>query len=123
MAKAGGARMILQKNFTPVELAKQMQKLGWSRRARPRRRARQGVGRPDATKHLADLSKRWAAIRRRAGRASSTALSPCRRCYAELPARPGSGLCNGRPMKGVGTDIARSTSSAIAASACRASPR
>jgi UDP-N-acetylglucosamine--N-acetylmuramyl-(pentapeptide) pyrophosphoryl-undecaprenol N-acetylglucosamine transferase len=28
MAKAGGARMILQKKFTAVELAKQMQKLG-----------------------------------------------------------------------------------------------
>ena len=27
MAKAGGARMISQKNFTPMELAKQMQKV------------------------------------------------------------------------------------------------
>ena len=50
MAKAGGARMIPQKNFTPVELAKQMQKLGLepaalanaAARARARRPARCG---------------------------------------------------------------------------------
>jgi UDP-N-acetylglucosamine--N-acetylmuramyl-(pentapeptide) pyrophosphoryl-undecaprenol N-acetylglucosamine transferase len=56
MAKAGGARMILQKNFTPVELAKQMQKLGLEPDALARAAERaKAVGRPDATKHLADL--------------------------------------------------------------------
>ncbi len=59
MAKAGGARMILQKNFTPVELAKQMQKLGLEPEALARAADRaKAVGRPDATKHLADLVER-----------------------------------------------------------------
>jgi UDP-N-acetylglucosamine--N-acetylmuramyl-(pentapeptide) pyrophosphoryl-undecaprenol N-acetylglucosamine transferase len=59
MAKAGGARMILQKNFSPIELAKQMQKLGLEPEALARAADRaKAVGRPDATKHLADLVER-----------------------------------------------------------------
>jgi UDP-N-acetylglucosamine--N-acetylmuramyl-(pentapeptide) pyrophosphoryl-undecaprenol N-acetylglucosamine transferase len=59
MAKAGGARMILQKSFTPVELAKQMQKLGLEPDALARAAERaKAVGRPDATKQLADLVER-----------------------------------------------------------------
>jgi UDP-N-acetylglucosamine--N-acetylmuramyl-(pentapeptide) pyrophosphoryl-undecaprenol N-acetylglucosamine transferase len=59
MAKAGGARMILQKNFTPVELAKQMQKLGLSpdQLVNAAERAK-AVGRPNAGKDLADLVER-----------------------------------------------------------------
>jgi UDP-N-acetylglucosamine--N-acetylmuramyl-(pentapeptide) pyrophosphoryl-undecaprenol N-acetylglucosamine transferase len=59
MAKAGGARMILQSKFTPVELAKQMQKLGLDPQglANAAERAK-SVGRPDATKDLADLVER-----------------------------------------------------------------
>jgi UDP-N-acetylglucosamine--N-acetylmuramyl-(pentapeptide) pyrophosphoryl-undecaprenol N-acetylglucosamine transferase len=56
MAKAGGARMIAQAQFTPVELAKQMQKLaldpGALANAASRARA---VGRPNAAADLADL--------------------------------------------------------------------
>jgi UDP-N-acetylglucosamine--N-acetylmuramyl-(pentapeptide) pyrophosphoryl-undecaprenol N-acetylglucosamine transferase len=59
MAKAGGARMILQKKFTPVELAKQMQKLGLEPEALARAAERaKAVGRPDATRDLADLVER-----------------------------------------------------------------
>jgi len=59
MAKAGGARMILQKNFAPVELAKQMQKLGLEPEALARAAERaKVVGRPDATRDLADLVER-----------------------------------------------------------------
>ena len=59
MAKAGGARMILQKSFTPVELAKQMQKLGLEPEALARAADRaKAVGRPDATKDLANLVER-----------------------------------------------------------------
>ncbi len=59
MAKAGGARMILQKSFTPVELAKQMQKLGLEPDALARAAERaKAVGRPHATKQLADLVER-----------------------------------------------------------------
>ena len=59
MAKAGGARMILQKSFTPVELAKQMQKLGLEPDALARAAERaKAVGRPDATKDLANLIER-----------------------------------------------------------------
>jgi UDP-N-acetylglucosamine--N-acetylmuramyl-(pentapeptide) pyrophosphoryl-undecaprenol N-acetylglucosamine transferase len=56
MAKAGGARMIAQKFFTPVELAKQMQKLALDPQAlaNAAERAR-AVGRPDAARDLADL--------------------------------------------------------------------
>jgi UDP-N-acetylglucosamine--N-acetylmuramyl-(pentapeptide) pyrophosphoryl-undecaprenol N-acetylglucosamine transferase len=59
MAKAGGARMIPQSKFTPVELAKQMQKLGLEPEtlARAAERAK-AVGRPDAAKDLADLVER-----------------------------------------------------------------
>jgi len=59
MAKVGGARMIPQKKFTPVELAKQMQKLGLDPQAlaRAAERART-VGRPDAARDLADLVER-----------------------------------------------------------------
>ncbi len=56
MAKAGGARMILQSKFTPVELAKQMQKLGLDPQALANAAERaKSVGRPKATKDLADL--------------------------------------------------------------------
>jgi UDP-N-acetylglucosamine--N-acetylmuramyl-(pentapeptide) pyrophosphoryl-undecaprenol N-acetylglucosamine transferase len=59
MAKAGGARMILQKSFTPVELAKQMQKLGLEPEALARAADRaKAVGRPDATRDLANLVER-----------------------------------------------------------------
>jgi UDP-N-acetylglucosamine--N-acetylmuramyl-(pentapeptide) pyrophosphoryl-undecaprenol N-acetylglucosamine transferase len=59
MARAGGARMIAQGNFTPVELAKQMQKLGLdpSALANAAAHARAG-GRPDAARALADLVER-----------------------------------------------------------------
>ena len=59
MARAGGARMILQKHFTPVELAKQMQKLGLEPEALARAAERaKAVGRPEATRDLADLVER-----------------------------------------------------------------
>jgi UDP-N-acetylglucosamine--N-acetylmuramyl-(pentapeptide) pyrophosphoryl-undecaprenol N-acetylglucosamine transferase len=56
MAKAGGARTIPQKSFTPVELAKQMQKLGLEPTALANAAARAwAVGRPNAASDLADL--------------------------------------------------------------------
>jgi UDP-N-acetylglucosamine--N-acetylmuramyl-(pentapeptide) pyrophosphoryl-undecaprenol N-acetylglucosamine transferase len=56
MARAGGARTIAQKNFTPVELAKQMQKLGLEPAALANAAARaRSVGRPQAASDLADL--------------------------------------------------------------------
>jgi UDP-N-acetylglucosamine--N-acetylmuramyl-(pentapeptide) pyrophosphoryl-undecaprenol N-acetylglucosamine transferase len=59
MAKAGGARTIAQRHFTPVELAKQMQKLGLAPRALANAAARaKAVGRPDAASDLADLVER-----------------------------------------------------------------
>jgi UDP-N-acetylglucosamine--N-acetylmuramyl-(pentapeptide) pyrophosphoryl-undecaprenol N-acetylglucosamine transferase len=59
MAKAGGARMVLQSKFTPVELAKQMQKLGLEPQALANAANRaKSVGRPDAAKDLADLVER-----------------------------------------------------------------
>jgi len=59
MAKAGGARMIAQSKFTPIELAKQMQKLGLEPAALAAAAARaRAVGRPDAAKDLADLVER-----------------------------------------------------------------
>jgi UDP-N-acetylglucosamine--N-acetylmuramyl-(pentapeptide) pyrophosphoryl-undecaprenol N-acetylglucosamine transferase len=59
MAKAGGARMVLQAKFTPVELAKQMQKLGLEPQALANAADRaRSVGRPDAAKRLADLVER-----------------------------------------------------------------
>ncbi len=56
MVDAGGARAIPEHEFTPVELAKQMQKLGLdpAALANAARRAR-GCGRPEATRDLADL--------------------------------------------------------------------
>ena len=59
MARAGGARTIAQKSFTPVELAKQMQKLGLEPDALANAAARaRAVGRPDAARDLADLVER-----------------------------------------------------------------
>jgi UDP-N-acetylglucosamine--N-acetylmuramyl-(pentapeptide) pyrophosphoryl-undecaprenol N-acetylglucosamine transferase len=59
MAKAGGARMIAQGAFTPVELAKQMQKLGLEPGALANAAARaRAVGRPNAASDLADLVER-----------------------------------------------------------------
>lgn len=59
MAKAGGARMIAQSKFTAIELAKQMQKLGLEPEALATAAARaRSIGRPDASKHLADLVER-----------------------------------------------------------------
>ncbi len=56
MAKAGGARMIAQSGFTPVELAKQMQKFALDPQALANAASRaRAVGRPDAAKALADL--------------------------------------------------------------------
>jgi UDP-N-acetylglucosamine--N-acetylmuramyl-(pentapeptide) pyrophosphoryl-undecaprenol N-acetylglucosamine transferase len=56
MAKAGGARMVAQSAFTPIELAKQMQKLGLDPKALANAAARaRAVGRPQAASDLADL--------------------------------------------------------------------
>ncbi|HEX6376811.1 MAG TPA: undecaprenyldiphospho-muramoylpentapeptide beta-N-acetylglucosaminyltransferase [Allosphingosinicella sp.] len=56
MTKAGGGRMIAQKAFTPVELAKQMQKLGLEPAALANAAARAwSIGRPRAASDLADL--------------------------------------------------------------------
>lgn len=56
IVEAGGARMIPQKRFTSVELAKQMQKLGLEPKAlaNAAQRAR-SVGLPNAAERLADL--------------------------------------------------------------------
>ena len=59
MAKAGGARAIAQERFTPIELAKQMQKLALDPVALANAAARaRAVGRPDAAQALADLVER-----------------------------------------------------------------
>jgi UDP-N-acetylglucosamine--N-acetylmuramyl-(pentapeptide) pyrophosphoryl-undecaprenol N-acetylglucosamine transferase len=59
MARAGGARMIAQRNFTPIELAKQMQKLALDPDALANAAARaRAVGRPNAARDLADLVER-----------------------------------------------------------------
>ena len=59
MARAGGARMIAQSRFTPVELAKQMQKLALDPGALVNAAARaKAVGKPDAAKALANLVER-----------------------------------------------------------------
>lgn len=56
MVAAGGARAIKQDSFTPVELAKQMQKLGLAPQGLTlAAKAAWNCGRPDATKDLADL--------------------------------------------------------------------
>ncbi|MDG2533806.1 undecaprenyldiphospho-muramoylpentapeptide beta-N-acetylglucosaminyltransferase [Sphingomonas sp. HITSZ_GF] len=53
---AGGARTISQKAFTAAELAKQIQKLGLDTQGLENAAARaRSVGRPDATRDLADL--------------------------------------------------------------------
>ena len=59
MARAGGARMIPQDRFNPVELAKQMQKLGLDPDALANAAARaKAIGKPDAARALADLVER-----------------------------------------------------------------
>lgn len=59
MAKAGGARVIAQKDFTPVELAKQMQKLGLEPQALANAAERaKACGLPNAASDLADLLER-----------------------------------------------------------------
>ena len=59
MARSGGARVIGQHQFTPVELAKQMQKLGLEPQALANAAARaKAVGRPHAARDLADLVER-----------------------------------------------------------------
>lgn len=56
MTLAGGARTIAQKDFTAVELAKQMQKLGLDPAALQNAAGRaRSCGRPDAASDLADL--------------------------------------------------------------------
>jgi UDP-N-acetylglucosamine--N-acetylmuramyl-(pentapeptide) pyrophosphoryl-undecaprenol N-acetylglucosamine transferase len=56
MVAAGGARMIRQSRFTPVELGKQMQKLGLSSEGLTMAAARaRNCGRPNAARDLADL--------------------------------------------------------------------
>ena len=56
MVATGGARSIRQDRFTPVELAKQMQKLGLDPQGLTNAaRAAWNCGRPNATKDLADL--------------------------------------------------------------------
>jgi len=59
MVKAGGARMIPQSQFTPSELAAQMQHLGIEPKALANAAAQaRAIGRPDAAKDLADLVER-----------------------------------------------------------------
>ncbi|OQW72570.1 MAG: undecaprenyldiphospho-muramoylpentapeptide beta-N-acetylglucosaminyltransferase [Proteobacteria bacterium ST_bin14] len=56
LTRAGGARTIDQRAFTPVELAKQMQKLGLDPAALLNAAGRaRSCGRPDAARDLADL--------------------------------------------------------------------
>ncbi|MES2020608.1 MAG: UDP-N-acetylglucosamine--N-acetylmuramyl-(pentapeptide) pyrophosphoryl-undecaprenol N-acetylglucosamine transferase, partial [Pseudomonadota bacterium] len=56
MTQAGGARTIDQRNFTPIELAKQMQRLGLDPEALQNAAGRaRSCGRPDAVRDLADL--------------------------------------------------------------------
>ncbi|HEX7872411.1 MAG TPA: undecaprenyldiphospho-muramoylpentapeptide beta-N-acetylglucosaminyltransferase [Sphingobium sp.] len=56
MARSGGARAIAQKDFTPVELAKQMQKMAMEPGALENAARRAGeCGRPDAVRDMADL--------------------------------------------------------------------
>lgn len=56
MTAAGGARTIDQRGFTPVELAKQMQRLGLDPAALQNAAGRaRSCGRPDAVRDLADL--------------------------------------------------------------------
>jgi len=63
MTAAGGARTIQQSRFTPIELAKQMQKLALEPGALANAAARaKSCGRPDATRDLADLVERLGPI-------------------------------------------------------------
>jgi UDP-N-acetylglucosamine--N-acetylmuramyl-(pentapeptide) pyrophosphoryl-undecaprenol N-acetylglucosamine transferase len=63
ITQAGGARTIVQKAFTPKELAKQMQKLGLDPQALQNAAARaKSCGRPGATRDLADLVERLAPV-------------------------------------------------------------
>ena len=56
MTEAGGARTIAQPAFIPVELAKQMQRLGLDPAALQNAAGRaRSCGRPDAARDLADL--------------------------------------------------------------------
>jgi UDP-N-acetylglucosamine--N-acetylmuramyl-(pentapeptide) pyrophosphoryl-undecaprenol N-acetylglucosamine transferase len=56
ISEAGGARTIAQSQFTPVELAKQMQKLGLDPSALQNAASRaKSCGHPDAARDLADL--------------------------------------------------------------------
>jgi UDP-N-acetylglucosamine--N-acetylmuramyl-(pentapeptide) pyrophosphoryl-undecaprenol N-acetylglucosamine transferase len=62
MARAGGARMIAQPKFTPIELAKQMQKLGLAFDALANAAAKaRALGKPNAASDLADLVERTGA--------------------------------------------------------------
>lgn len=59
MAASGGARVIKQSQFTPPELAKQMQKLGLEPEALMNAAGRaRSAGYPDATRDLADFVER-----------------------------------------------------------------
>ena len=59
MAASGGARVIKQTQFTPAELAKQMQKLGLEPEALMNAAGRaRSAGYPNATRDLADLVER-----------------------------------------------------------------
>ncbi|MES2288238.1 MAG: undecaprenyldiphospho-muramoylpentapeptide beta-N-acetylglucosaminyltransferase [Pseudomonadota bacterium] len=59
MVAAGGARAISESNFTPVELAKQMQKLGLDAQALTNAAKRAlTCGRPNAARDFADLIER-----------------------------------------------------------------
>jgi UDP-N-acetylglucosamine--N-acetylmuramyl-(pentapeptide) pyrophosphoryl-undecaprenol N-acetylglucosamine transferase len=59
MVAGGGARMIAEEDFTPVELAKQMQKLGLDAQALANAAKRAlTCGRPNAARDLADLVER-----------------------------------------------------------------
>lgn len=84
MVKAGGARMILQSRFTPVELAKQMQKLGLEPQAlaNAAERAR-SCGRPNAAADLADLVERTG---REPGGDPVGAVEPAERVLRPIPA-------------------------------------
>jgi UDP-N-acetylglucosamine--N-acetylmuramyl-(pentapeptide) pyrophosphoryl-undecaprenol N-acetylglucosamine transferase len=87
MVEAGGARAIQQPRFTPVELAKQMQKLALEPGAlvNAARRAH-GIGRPHATSALADLAEGLApqavAIERRRERVTEAAAASRRQVGA-----------------------------------------
>ena len=62
LVAAGGARMIPEKSFSPVELGKQMQKLGLEPDSMQNAAQRaKSVGHPDAAIHLADFTERLAA--------------------------------------------------------------